>query len=194
MNFMEIFFIRHGKTEYNEQCKVMGHIDAPLSESGQLEAEKLAEKLKNEKFDVIFCSPLLRAKQTARAVNEYQRCPIFFDKRLIERDCGKLSGITYAELDELKPNWSWVIGDNRCEQLNVETVEDMMKRVQDFANYVNEEWSDSKVLVVAHSGIASVFHALQDNLKKGDDILNIHIPNAKLLHFNVQSTDQATRE
>ena len=27
---MEIFFIRHGKTEYNEQGKVMGHIDAPL--------------------------------------------------------------------------------------------------------------------------------------------------------------------
>ena len=70
----------------------------------------------------------------------------------------------------------------------------MMERVQDFVNYVNKEWSDSKVLVVAHSGIASVLHALQDNLQKGDNILDIHIPNAKLLHFNVQSTDQATRE
>lgn len=190
---MEIFFIRHGKTKYNEEGRVMGRIDAPLSETGEYEAKQIAEKIKNEKFDVIFCSPLERAKQTAREVNKYQKCPLYFDKRLTERDCGKLSGVTYDELDKLRPNWSWVIGDKRCEKLDVETVDCMMERVQNFSNYVNKEWPDCKVLVVAHSGIASVFHALQDNLQKGDDILSIHIPNAKLLHFNIGSTNQSER-
>ncbi len=52
---MRILIIRHGDPDYEHDT---------LTEKGHREASLLAEKLKKEKIDHIFCSPLGRAKHT----------------------------------------------------------------------------------------------------------------------------------
>jgi tetrapyrrole methylase family protein/MazG family protein len=52
---MRILIIRHGDPDYANDT---------LTEKGHREASLLAQKLKNEKIDHIFCSPLGRAKDT----------------------------------------------------------------------------------------------------------------------------------
>ena len=190
---MKVKFVRHGQTLYNQECRVMGWIDEPLSKDGMFQVKELAEQLKSEEFDLIFCSPLERARQTAKEINKYQKCPVVYDHRLIERKCGDLDGIKYNELDGLK-NWNWIIGDTRCKKYNAETVDNMMERVQDFINYLSEQWPDKKVLIVAHSGIACVLKALQEQKEKGDSILQRGTPNAQLLEFDIQPTYQEERE
>lgn len=188
---MEIYFVRHGKTDYNKHGRVMGYIDRPLNEEGFAQARELAENIKDEHFDLIYCSPLMRAKQTAQAINEHQKCPIFYDHRIIERDCGMLAGVYYNELDKQKSKWSWVIGDTNCKQYKIETVDSMMQRVQSLINYLEETWPDKKILFVSHSGVAMVLNALQNNMKEGDDIFKkIKTPNAELMKFNVCSNNK----
>ena len=52
---MRILIIRHGDPDYEHDT---------LTEKGHREAKLLAEKLKNEKIDYIYSSPLGRAKDT----------------------------------------------------------------------------------------------------------------------------------
>ena len=52
---MRILIIRHGDPNYQDDC---------LTEKGKREASLLAERLKNEKIDYLYSSPLGRAKET----------------------------------------------------------------------------------------------------------------------------------
>lgn len=66
---MEILLTRHGQTEWNVLKKVQGKADIELNEKGIQQAEETREILKNEKIDLILCSPLKRAIQTAEIIN-----------------------------------------------------------------------------------------------------------------------------
>ena len=58
---MNIFIVRHGQVPSNALNKYNA-LDEDLTEIGIGQAEKLRDKIKNIKFDIIICSPLKRAK------------------------------------------------------------------------------------------------------------------------------------
>jgi broad specificity phosphatase PhoE len=61
----KVYLIRHGYTDWMEKEILHGTSDRPLSDFGNRQADATAEFLKDVKFDRIYTSPLLRAKQTA---------------------------------------------------------------------------------------------------------------------------------
>ena len=67
---MEILYTRHGQTEWNVLKKIQGRTDIELNEVGIEQAEIARDKLKNEKVDLIICSSLKRARQTAEIINK----------------------------------------------------------------------------------------------------------------------------
>ena len=67
-----IYLIRHGQTEFNDKNIFRGHLDIPLNSYGNSQAESIGKILKVINFDVIYSSPLTRAKKTAEIINEYQ--------------------------------------------------------------------------------------------------------------------------
>lgn len=69
----EVILIRHGKTSMNSDNRtsvdrIRGWKDVPLSDEGKKEAEALAQKCKGLGIDVIYCSDLKRAHDTAKVV------------------------------------------------------------------------------------------------------------------------------
>jgi probable phosphoglycerate mutase len=60
---MEILLIRHGEPEWVRDGFAVH--DPPLTERGRDQAAKLAEALRDDHFDEILVSPLVRARQTA---------------------------------------------------------------------------------------------------------------------------------
>jgi len=64
----KVYLIRHGFTDWMEKQILHGTSDRPLSDFGNRQADATAEFLKNVKFDRIYTSPLLRAKQTAEKI------------------------------------------------------------------------------------------------------------------------------
>ena len=87
-----IYFVRHGETDFNLYGISQGQLQTSLNSTGLKQAEKIAKKLKSIKFDLIFCSPLIRAKQTAEEINKYHKLRIKYDSRLMEVSKGILEG------------------------------------------------------------------------------------------------------
>ena len=85
--------MRHGKTEWNSKHKLQGRTDIPLNEEGKLMAEKAHDEYKNINFDVCYCSPLIRALETAEIVLKDRNIPIITDERLVEMSFGEYEGI-----------------------------------------------------------------------------------------------------
>ena len=71
--------MRHGKTDWNAKHKLQGRTDIPLNEEGIQMAEQAKEKYKDVNFDICYCSPLVRQKQTAEIVLEGRNIPIVYD-------------------------------------------------------------------------------------------------------------------
>ena len=93
-----IYFFRHGETVLNAQGILQGHTAFPeLNEKGIEQAKTIVQKLKDVPLQVIYSSPLKRARQTADIVNTQFNVPIIEDARLKEMCLGDLEGMTVCE-------------------------------------------------------------------------------------------------
>ena len=88
-----LYIIRHGKTDWNELHKLQGRTDVPLNDEGRRMAEQAREKYRNVHVDICFCSPLVRARETAEILLRGRNVPILTDDRLMEMGFGNYEGI-----------------------------------------------------------------------------------------------------
>lgn len=87
---MKVYIIRHGEVPHNA-LKQYNNENEDLTKKGIKQAEELREKIKTIDYDIIICSPLIRAKHTAKIINAKEK-EILIDNRLEERNPGSLSG------------------------------------------------------------------------------------------------------
>lgn len=71
-----VCLIRHGETEWNAVGKLQGRENIDLNKSGKQQVEKCGLYLRENRWDVIISSPLSRAKQTAKIINQYMLKPL----------------------------------------------------------------------------------------------------------------------
>ena len=97
-----IYFVRHGKTDYNKKNLLSGgDIDIPLNSEGKEQAKITAKLLKDVKFDMVFCSPLIRAKKTCEEIMKFHKnIPVIYDSRIVEIKKKKNNGIVSSEFDK----------------------------------------------------------------------------------------------
>jgi len=77
---MKIYLIRHGQVNHN-LYGIYSNVDEDLNETGITQALTLKEKVNNIDYDVIYSSPLIRAKHTAEIINSAHK-QILTDDRL----------------------------------------------------------------------------------------------------------------
>lgn len=101
---MKLYMIRHGETDWNVRHVLQGTVDIPLNARGIAQAEMLAARLERQHvtFDRIFCSPLTRAKDTARIALGIPEQQLYVDPRLTEIEFGPLEGSPYELQDPEK--------------------------------------------------------------------------------------------
>ena len=95
--------IRHGETEWNCVGRFQGHLNSELNAEGRSQAQALGARLAAERFDLLLCSDLGRALQTASAIAMHTGHEILVDARLRERRMGIFQGLTPAEVQERYP-------------------------------------------------------------------------------------------
>lgn len=147
---MNLLITRHGQTDWNVQKKVMGRYDEPLNKKGLEQAEKTRKVLLDEKIDIIICSPLKRAKQTAKVINKDRNIPIIYDDRIIERDFGEFEGIETKDFD-FHGYWNYY---KNIQFKSAENIQDFFKRVYDFLDDITKKYEGKNVLLVVHGGIS----------------------------------------
>ncbi|HID86792.1 MAG TPA: histidine phosphatase family protein [Anaerolineae bacterium] len=100
---MELVLIRHGESTWNDEGRIQGWTDCPLSDRGRRQAEKLAERLAGLSIAALYTSSLKRALETAHIVARTLDLPPMVDERLREYGVGDLEGLTIEEVKERYP-------------------------------------------------------------------------------------------
>ena len=139
---MRLIITRHGETEANVKHLLAGSIQTPLTKNGIRQASKLAERLKDEKIDMIVSSDLMRAYDTAKIISEFhQNAEFLKDKRLREGNLGDFEGRKKDEVD-----WNFP-------PENSESRTDMAERIYEVVFELLKEHVEDTILLVGHSGI-----------------------------------------
>lgn len=142
-----IGFVRHGVTAWNKEGRAQGNTDVPLDEEGIEMAERAAERLQSEEWDVIYASPLLRAKRTAEIIaKKHPGIDFLQDKRLGEIGGGLIEGTTE---DERVTKWGL---DWRNQDLGFEPEDVIISRGMSFVEEIKQKYPGKRVLVVSHGG------------------------------------------
>ena len=108
--------MRHGTTEWNIQQKMQGQADIPLNEKGKEDAIKASFKLKDIHFNKCYCSPLIRAKETANLVLSDKTCEIIPEDLLKEIENGYDIVIGSRFVTEKKPFSMRMLGNRMIER------------------------------------------------------------------------------
>lgn len=95
-----LYVIRHGQVNTNVTNQVNGWNEETLNDIGISQAISAGKKLKNRKFDVIFCSPLFRTKLTYHYLN-IKNVPVIYDDRLKERNSNSMVGTSVLLLKDI---------------------------------------------------------------------------------------------
>lgn len=91
----KLYFVRHGLTESNASGVFAGRTETPLTEEGRKQAKSAGKIVKDLQIDLVVCSPLSRALETAKIICEEIEYPvnkIHTSSLLVERSYGKLEG------------------------------------------------------------------------------------------------------
>jgi broad specificity phosphatase PhoE len=88
----DVYLIRHGITDWIEQGKIAGQSDRPLSDFGLEQAELTGKAMRGVKAAHLFCSPLIRARQTAQPISRATGLEPEIIDGLMEMDFGIMEG------------------------------------------------------------------------------------------------------
>lgn len=177
---MKILVTRHGQTDWNVQKRIQGRTDVELNTRGIEQAEKTREILKNEKIDLIICSPLKRAKQTADIINIDRNIPIKYDERLIEISYGENEGKLRKDFDY---DGFWSI-NNTHEYKNAENVNEFIKRVHELLEET-KNYNEENILIVTHNGVCRAIEVYFNGIPEDNDITNLGINNCEVVSYEL---------
>jgi len=100
----QVYLARHGQTAYNFEGRFQGQQAIPLDDVGRGQARELAERAVPYGFAALWCSPLLRARETAEIVGERLGLELRDDARLMETDAGDWTDLSFAEVQAREPD------------------------------------------------------------------------------------------
>ena len=160
---MIITFVRHAEVIEEYLGKYNGHIDIPLSQNGHKQAQELAEKLKEQNYDLVYCSDLLRAKETLSHFNI--DCEVIYSQELREKSWGVHEGKSYYEIAATGLKYEGF--EQWISELDGESVEEFQNRVNSAYKKILKSDAE-KILVMTHSGFIKTLVSQLKNIPLED--------------------------
>ena len=153
----ELVFIRHGPTEWNEAGRIQGRRDLPLAPCARASLSARRLPLRFDERCRWISSPLLRARETARALGADE---LEIEPRLAEMDWGEWEG---RSLPSLREELGEAMRENEARGLDFETpAGDSPRQVQERLWAWLREVSvvGRPVAAVSHKGVGRALLAL----------------------------------
>lgn len=164
----EIYCVRHGQSIHNLRQTIAGQLDSELTPHGFEDARSVAAALRGCDFDVVYCSDLLRARQTAETImNALQLSrPMRYSPLLRELDYGCFTNKTVAETFQ-------IINYKRVPEQRYpggESFNDLQTRIGQFLSELQSVSAGQKILVVAHAGSIRLMAMLLDPARQQEHL------------------------
>lgn len=190
MGAIELILIRHGESAGNVAATAAQHsgaevidigmrdTDVPLSDAGAEQAQALGRWLadlpENQRPESVWCSPYLRARQTAERMTS-QTPGILqdprVDERLRDRELGILDLLTSAGVAARYPdearrrNW---LGKFSYRPPGGESWADVALRLRSVLRDLDEDEDGRRVAVVCHDAVIMLFRYICERLSEGE--------------------------
>ncbi|MDC7222809.1 MAG: histidine phosphatase family protein [Spirochaetales bacterium] len=165
---IQLYLVRHGETELNEQDLLQGRKDLPLSEKGREQAVRLKNRLKEVPLDRIYSSPMKQTIFTALEIADERNLPVRIKDKLMEFDFGDWEGRTIGELEKEEPRhfhtFRFAPEEFRGEN-GGETYAQLFFRARAFLNEIEREGQN--ILIVSHSFMIKALLILLQNQPLG---------------------------
>jgi broad specificity phosphatase PhoE len=175
-----VILIRHGQSTFNLHYERTGedpgHVDARLTPLGEQQALEARAAVAGDLVDLVICSPLTRALQTAHLIFGARDVPIHVTCHHRERlesscDVGRTPAALKQDFPQLAfdhlgdPWWHHVPGDDR--PFVTEPVELFDDRVASFRTWLADHEAE-RIAVVGHG---TFFHALTGRWLRNCEVL-----------------------
>lgn len=153
---MKLYFVRHGESEANTRHIISNRESSfHLTALGKQQAQALAENLGGIQFDAIFCSPVLRARETADILSAAFTVPYQINEALREYDCGILEERADEESWKLHRYYfnEWMLRRNYdIKPDEGECFLDIQNRFLPFIESLKER-DHENILLIGHGGL-----------------------------------------
>jgi broad specificity phosphatase PhoE len=173
-----MYLARHGETAYNAEGRFQGQGAVPLNDTGRAQAAALAEQAVSYEFAALWCSPLLRARETADVVARRIGLTPREDARLMETDAGDWTDRSFAEVRAETPEQfaRFKHGDPTFAFPGGESFAQQGVRVA--GAFYDIKRAEAPALIVCHGGVIRIalFQRTKDR-----DVLGDPVPNATIV-------------
>lgn len=166
-----LLLVRHGETVDNVNQIMQGQTQGELTQKGVLQAEELAQQMRDEQIDVFVSSDLKRSIDTCRIIAQSHGLPVVQTPLLRERDWGVFTGRFIPDLkDETWPD-------------DIESITDLRTRAKAFLDFISEQYPGKTVLAVGHGIINKAIQAvhLGKEMREIPRMTNAEVREVKLL-------------
>ncbi|MFA6755719.1 MAG: histidine phosphatase family protein [Bacilli bacterium] len=177
-----IYLVRHGETDWNRKLLCQGRIDNLLNNNGKEGAKELGQNILNSniKIDYILSSPLKRAQETAKIIQQEinNKEQIKIDLNFLEREFGELEGTDVVPLRKLviTPEVNKVKGYEKDNEVG----ERMLKGLLE----LEKQYQNSTILIVSHS---HAIKCLLQTINKNIYSLQTKLPNMNMSKLHIEN-------
>lgn len=174
---MRLYLIRHGRTDWNDDRRIMGVGPMPLNEEGRRTVRQLAETLARDEIPLIYTSTVARAMETAELLAAEWGARVIEEPRLNESPYERWVGKRYSELSD-DPDFQ--LYSSRPSESNFSSGEgmlDVQERALGAIERIAREANGARAAAVSHSDVIKpvVAHLLGMGI---DSMHRISIANA----------------
>ncbi|MBM6840482.1 histidine phosphatase family protein [[Clostridium] spiroforme] len=160
---MKIYITRHSLTKWNEEKRLQGWKDSPLTLQGETDAKKLGVYMKQFHIDRIYSSPIERAYQTA--IKAFPDDHVIKDDRLKEMNFGDYEGLLISDLRNRQDYHDlWYHPQAQSCLPGGETYQHIIERLNSFFKEKYEEDAQQSIFITIHGMLFTILHGMMLDL------------------------------
>ncbi len=155
---LTLFFVRHGETDCSRDHRFCGERDVPLAPRGHEVAEALAAFYGASKWEAIYSSPKMRARQTAAPMIEATGLPLRIEDDLREIAYGEWDGLLEDDIRKLHSDSyrSWTADPARSAPPGGETAIEISLRALPVIEAIRHRHPSGNVMLFSHKATIRV--------------------------------------
>ncbi len=189
-----LYIARHGQTAWNEEHRIQGMLDSPLTKAGKEQASMLGRFLSGTNLNTIYSSSSKRAVHTAEIVNSFQdeHCKLIEEDDLREIGLGEWEGMKRAEVTQLYPSLqdTYFNDPENFEPVgNGETFLEVKERALGVLGRILAMEKGKNILILSHSAVVKILMAHFDGRPFSRLWNPPRVKQASLSHIQISQTD-----
>ncbi len=158
---LNILLVRSGSTDLDDQGRIVGSLDMPLSPSGEQEARKTAVELSEYEIESIYSAACLSAQQTAQQLSHDGEIRVRVEESLVNLNHGLWHGKSLEELKENQPKLyrQWHENPESICPPGGETIEEVRLRVKSVLKKICKKYKTGTIAIVAPDPLIGIIRS-----------------------------------